>query len=410
LEGATFRAMPRESIFSLHHEALLRQLRGEQIIDGTVGVLLDDAGRLAVLPTVAAALDALPPGAWAPYAPVAGEADFLSAVREKAYPSDLRASAIAVATPGATGAVSLAIAMGLEPGEALLTRSLHFSAYADLAAAQGRRLTTFSAFGSTGRFDVAALARRLDALAARQSRLLIVLNDPCQNPTGYTMSPADWDAVAEVIGALARQKPTTILIDAAYADFAAVDWRPPFEVLARLAESADVLTAWSASKSLTAYGLRVGALLALCPRAARRRELAATMARGCGGRWGNVNRGGMMMVGRVLADPALAARAFGERRVLIALLTERAHAFRRAAERRGLAFQCREGGFFATVTLERGAARIAEAMRDRGGFVVPQAQVLRFALCALPAAQIPALVDMAADCLSERDDLARKAS
>ena len=402
--------MPRESIFALHDEALLRHRRGERIIDGTVGVLLDDAGRLAVLPTVAAALDDLPPVWWAPYAPVTGEADFLNAVRERAYPPELRASAIAVATPGATGAVSLAIAMGLEPGEALLTRSLHFTAYADLAAAQGRQLMTFSAFGSTSRFDVAALARRLDAIAARQSRLLIVLNDPCQNPTGYTMSAADWDGVADVIAALAPQKPTTILIDAAYADFAPIGWGPPYGVLARLAESADVLTAWSASKSLTAYGLRVGALLALCPRGARRRELAAAMALGCGGRWGNVNRGGMMMIGRVLGDPALAGKAFRERRVLVALLRERAHAFRRAAERRGLTFQCHEGGFFATVTLKRGAARIAEAMRDRGGFVVPQAQVLRFALCALPAEQIPALVNMAADCLSERDDLMRKAS
>jgi len=116
-----------------------------------------------------------------------------------------------------------------------------------------------------------------------------------------------------------------------------------------------------------------------------------------------------MMVGRVLADPALAGRALLERRVLIALLEERAQAFRRAAERSGLLFQCHEGGFFATVPM-RGAARIAEAMRDRGGFVVPQAQVLRFALCALPAEQIPALVNMAADCLSERDDRARRAS
>jgi aromatic-amino-acid transaminase len=401
--------MSRESIFFLHDEALLRRRRGEQIIDGTVGVLLDDAGRLAVLPTVAAALDELPPLSWAPYAPVAGEADFLNAVREKAYPPDLRTSAIAVATPGATGAVSLAIAIGLEPGEALLTRSPHFAAYIDLAAAQGRRLTTFPAFASTGRFDVAALARRLATLVARQSHLLIVLNDPCHNPTGYTMSRREWDAVADVIEAVALRRPTTILLDAAYVDFAPTAWNPPYGVLARLAESADVLTAWSASKSFTAYGLRVGALLALCPRAPRRRELAVKMARGCSGQWGNVNRGGMMMIGRVLADPALASQASSERRVLSVLLRDRARAFRRAAERRGLMFHCHEGGFFATLPLRR-AARIAEAMRDRGGFVVPQGQLLRFALCAVPAAQIPALVDMAADCLDERDDLARRAS
>jgi aromatic-amino-acid transaminase len=402
--------MPHESIFSLHDEALLRQRRGERIIDGTVGVLLDDAGRLAVLPTVAAALADLPRLSWAPYAPVAGDDDFLNAVTERAYPPDLRASAIAVATPGATGAVSLAIAMALPPGETLLTRSPHFTAYAELAAAQGRRLTTFPAHDSRGRFDVAAFARRLDAIAARQSHLLIVLNDPCQNPTGYTMSPTDWDAVADVVGALARQKPTTLVVDATYADFAPMAWGPPHGALARLAESADVLTAWSASKSFTAYGLRVGALLALCPSAGRRRALAAALARGCGGRWGNVNRGGMVLVGRILADPALSGRALRERRVLITWLEARAHAFRSAARGRGLTFQCHPGGFFASVTLRRGAARIAGAMRDRGGFVVPQAQVLRFALCALPADQIPALVDMAADCLSERDDLARRAS
>src|SRR6185312_2022674 len=94
--------------------------------------------------------------------------------------------------------------------------------------------------------------------------------------------------------------------------------------------------AWSASKSFTAYGLRVGALLALCPNGGRRRALAAAMTQGCGGFWGNVNRGGMMVVGRILADPALARQTAGERRVSIALLEARARSFRRAAERRGL--------------------------------------------------------------------------
>jgi aromatic-amino-acid transaminase len=401
--------MPRDPIFFFHQQALLRQGRGDRIIDGTVGVLLDDGGRLVVLPTVAAALNELPRLAWAPYAPAAGEVDFLNAVKERVYPAELRAHAVAVATPGATGAIGLAIAMGLGPDETLLTCAPHFTVYADLAVSQGRRLTTFPALDGSGRFDVAALARRLDAIAARQSRLLIVLNDPCQNPTGYTMSARDWAALAEVVRAVAPRRPTTLLIDATYADFAPRAWRPPHATLARLAESADVFTAWSASKSFTAYGLRVGALLALCPSAVRRRRLAAAMSQGCGGRWGNVNRGGMLAIGRILAEPALARRAAEERRAWIALLEERAQAFRRAAERRGLVFQCHDAGFFATLPT-RGAARVAEAMRDRGGFVVPQSQVLRFALCALPAQQIPALVGMAADCLSERDDQARRAS
>src|SRR6185312_989366 len=200
--------MPRDPIFFFHQQALLRQGRGDRIIDGTVGVLLDDGGRLVVLPTVAAALNELPRLAWAPYAPAAGEVDFLNAVKERVYPAELRAHAVAVATPGATGAIGLAIAMGLGPDETLLTCAPHFTVYADLAVSQGRRLTTFPALDGSGRFDVAALARRLDAIAARQSRLLIVLNDPCQNPTGYTMSARDWAALSEVVRAVAPRRPT----------------------------------------------------------------------------------------------------------------------------------------------------------------------------------------------------------
>ena len=345
----------------------------------------------------------LPPGQWAPYAPLAGEPAFLDAVLRAVLPSELRAAAIAVATPGATGAVGLAIAVTLERGDALLTRSLHFSAYADVAEEQGRRVATFAMLDGAGRFDVAALARSLEGLAARQKRVLLVLNDPCQNPTGYTMTSSEWDAVVDVVAALARRTPVTVLLDAVYADFAPAGWAPPHAALARLAESADVLVAWSASKSLTAYGLRVGALLALCPTAPRRRAIAAALARASGGRWGNANRGGMLVVGSLLTEVSLAASASRERRILRALLTERARTFRRSAARRGLPSLCHDGGFFATVSVRR-PAHVADAMRARGGFVVRQGRALRIALCALPAREIPTLVDMAADCVGERED------
>ena len=270
-------------------------------------------------------------------------------------------------------------------------------------------VATFATLDGAGRFDVAALARSLEGLAARQKRVLLVLNDPCQNPTGYTMTAGEWDAVVDVVAALARRTPVTVLIDAVYADFAPAGWAPPHAAMARLAESADVLVAWSASKSLTAYGLRVGALLALCPTARApprdRRRARPGERRAVGERqpWRDAG-------GRQPLDGGLPGRQRQrERRVLITRLTERARTFRRAAARRGLLSLCHDGGFFATVSVSR-PAHVADAMRERGGFVVPQGRALRFALCALPAREIPTLVDMAADCVGEREDLERKAS
>jgi molybdopterin-binding protein len=35
--------------------------------------------------------------------------------------------------------------------------------------------------------------------ATEQGRVFLVLNFPCHNPTGYSLSPEEWDGVAEVV-------------------------------------------------------------------------------------------------------------------------------------------------------------------------------------------------------------------
>jgi hypothetical protein len=61
-----------DPIFALNREATERRKKGESIVNATVGALLDDAGKLAVLPTSARALREVPEEGWAAYAPIAG--------------------------------------------------------------------------------------------------------------------------------------------------------------------------------------------------------------------------------------------------------------------------------------------------------------------------------------------------
>ena len=50
---ASHRTRPTDDpIFSLDREAQERAKKGEPIINGTIGVLLDDAGKLSLMPTV----------------------------------------------------------------------------------------------------------------------------------------------------------------------------------------------------------------------------------------------------------------------------------------------------------------------------------------------------------------------
>src|SRR5687768_10986917 len=110
-----------DPIFALNAEARAREKAGERVLNATVGALLDDDGKLAVIPTVAQVLRELPPEAFAAYAPIAGPADFLQAVAEDLLGRAEAERAVAVATPGGTGALRHAVANFLEAGQAILT-------------------------------------------------------------------------------------------------------------------------------------------------------------------------------------------------------------------------------------------------------------------------------------------------
>src|SRR5262249_39082298 len=120
-----------DSIFALHAEARARKGRGEPIVDATVGVLLDEEGGLAILPTAARAVNEVPPEEWAAYAPIVGTDAFLSAVKDDVFrhSPELRSCAVAIVTPGGSGALRHAIANYLEPGQSMLTTNFYWGPY-----------------------------------------------------------------------------------------------------------------------------------------------------------------------------------------------------------------------------------------------------------------------------------------
>jgi aromatic-amino-acid transaminase len=158
-----------------------------------------------------------------------------------------------------------------------------------------------------------------------------------------------------------------------------------------------VLFAWSASKSFTHYGLRVGALVACVADEAERRMVASALSYSCRGTWSNCNRGGLAAVTRLLLDPEMARTCNAERAGLRRLLFARVDAFNRHARERALRYPRYEGGFFVTVFHDQPLEK-AQAMRAQGVYVVPQSRksgggALRVALCSVAERDVARLVD-----------------
>lgn len=378
-------------IFALNAEATQRAQRGEAIVNATLGTLMKDDGSLAVLDTVTQVLSQVPRGEWNAYAPIAGTPGFLEAVIADTLSTQprLSAAAVAVATPGGTGALRHAVVNFLEPGQALLTPSLYWGPYQTLCDEHRRRVETFRMFDEGGRLDVAGLGQAMTEQLARQGRVLLFLNDPCNNPTGYSMTREEWRAVVATLLEHA-DRPVTLLVDMAYWLYGAVEPRDFLAELVPLLGRVGLLFAWSASKSFTSYGLRVGALVAVVDDESRPSTQAA-LSYSCRGTWSNCVRGGMWAMTRLLTDPVLRASADAERAELRGLLMRRVEAFNAAARPLGLRYPRYEGGFFVTV-FHGEPEQTAERMRALGVYVVPQAEGVRIALCSVPEASVPRLV------------------
>jgi aromatic-amino-acid transaminase len=387
----------QDPIFALHQEASQRSARGESVIDATIGVLLDDAGKLAILPSAARAIKQVKDEDWSSYAPISGSPEFLEAVMDDFFAgrAAMRSAAIAVATPGGTGALRHAISTFLEPGQALLTTSFYWGPYAILADEHQKRVQTFEMFDPSNfgnQLDLQALDDGLGAMMSSQGRALVVINDPCHNPTGYSMNEHDWRTVAESVGRHADRGPVTVVLDSAYAAYAPRGVEIALAALEPLLGRALLLVAWSASKTFTYYGMRVGALLALVADPGERRRVQSALGFASRGSWSNCNHGGMSAVTELLRDPKLSAAVRRERSELVTLLGERVATFNELARAKGLRYPRYDGGFFVTVFVDDAFAAAEKAKAD-GVFVVPQKGALRVALSSVPRASVPPLVD-----------------
>jgi len=382
-----------DPIFALNKEATARKASGQHVVNATVGALLHDDGSLAVLPTAARTVRAVPEMEWAPYAPIGGTQEFLDAVIGDTFSNEpeLRACAVGVATPGGSGALRNAIANYLEPGQSLLTTSFYWGPYQTLCDEADRKIATFSMFGADGKLDVAALDRAVGEQLTAQGRVLLFLNDPCNNPTGYSMHPSEWKQVVDTLLAHAEKGPVTLLVDMAYFAYNPQDPRAFLKELRPLLGKTGLLFAWSASKTFTHYGLRIGALFACIPDAAERTQTANAFSYSCRGVWSNCSRGGMKAITQLLTDPALAAACDQERDALKQLLGARVAAFNALASHTALRYPRYEGGFFVTIFDDDAIARAAR-MKEKAVFVVPSKNAMRVALCGVPVADVERLV------------------
>ena len=230
-----------------------------------VGVYYDDDGKLPLLQCVQAAEKAMMEAPKARgYLPIDGIAAYDSAVKSLVFGAEsepVKSGRIAtVQAIGGTGGLKLGadFLKKLNPAATVLISDPSWENHLALFRAAGFDVASYPYYDAAQRgihFD-----GMLSALNAAVPGTIAVLHACCHNPTGYDITPAQWDQVV----AVCKAKGLTPFLDMAYQGFGYGIQEDGTAVRKFAAAGLSFLVPTSFSKSFSLYGERVGALSVLC--------------------------------------------------------------------------------------------------------------------------------------------------
>ena len=302
---------PRDPILGIN-EAFAADSNPNKVNLG-VGVYYDGSGKLPLLQCVQAAeklrMDSPKPRG---YLPIDGIAAYDSAVKSLVFGADsepVRSGRIATAQGiGGTGGLKIGadFLKKLKPDATVLISDPSWENHRALFSQAGFDVQSHPYYDAAKRginFE-----GMLAALNAAASGTIVVLHACCHNPTGYDITPAQWDQVIAVV----KARSLTPFLDMAYQGFGHGIVEDGAAVAKFVAAGLSFFVSTSFSKSFSLYGERVGALSVLCASKEEADRVLSQLKLVIRTNYSNPQIHGGTVVATVLNTPALRAQWEGE--------------------------------------------------------------------------------------------------
>ena len=368
----------------------------DAVVDATLGTLFDEDGVFVAFDSVWGVYENIDKIQKARYAAsIQGNPRFRDAVYNWLFGElDQKITCEILATPGGAGAISSTIKNVLNPGETVIKPSQGWGPYKTMANEFGVTLTDYNLF-KDGAFDIEDFKATLTQVMKNQGKVLVIINDPCHNPTGYTMTPTEWDMVIDFVNELSSEGPVVILNDIAYVDFntKGPSWKKHFKKYTLLNENVMTIIAFSTSKTLTAYGARAGAAVCITKNEKELEKFINAGIYSARSIWSTVNNSAMELFYEVTMIPENKDKYIKEKQYYVDLIKERAQIFVEEAKECGLVTYPFREGFFVTVKVSDDTEKEALNLKlqEQNIFTVEVDGGLRIAVCSVPKRKLKGL-------------------
>ena len=292
-----------------------------------VGVYFDDNGKLPLLACVRAVEKAMmempvPRG----YLPIDGIAAYDAAVKTLVFGPDsepVKSGRVAtVQAIGGTGGLKIGADFlhKLNPDAKVLISDPSWENHRALFANAGFTVDTYRYYDDAKRgVDVDGMLASLNAAAPGT---VVVLHACCHNPTGYDITPAQWEQVVAAV----KANNLVAFLDMAYQGFAHGITEDGAVIGQFVAAGLDFFVSTSFSKSFSLYGERVGALSVLCASREEAARVLSQLKTVIRTNYSNPPTHGGAIVAAVLGNPELRSlweAELGEMRVRIKAMRQK---------------------------------------------------------------------------------------
>ncbi len=273
-----------------------------------VGVYFDDNGKLPLLQCVQKAEQALMAKPTARgYLPIDGIAAYDAAVKNLVFGADsepVKSGRVAtVQALGGTGGLKIGadFLKKINPNAKVLISDPSWENHRALFTNAGFEVGTYRYYDAARRgIDFEGMLADLNAAAPGT---IVVLHACCHNPTGYDLSPAQWDQVIAVI----KARGLVPFLDMAYQGFGHGIQEDGAVIGKFVAAGLTFFVSTSFSKSFSLYGERVGALSVLCESKEEADRVLSQLKIVIRTNYSNPPTHGGAVVAAVLNDPELRA-------------------------------------------------------------------------------------------------------
>ncbi len=272
----------------------------------------------------------------------------------------------------------------LDEGETVILPEIAWGSYRLMATMDNLKVKTYSLFEGD-HFNVESLKEACREVMKTQKKLLLVINDPCHNPTGYSMSMEEWQEIVAFLNECGKEVPVVLLNDIAYIDFSydLEHCRNYIKTFNDFSENVMAVIAFSCSKALTSYGLRCGAAILLAQTKEAVRDVEIVFEKAARATWSNVPNAAMENFTYVTTTNYDAYMK--EKAMYVELLKKRSDIFTEEADACGLDYYPYKEGFFVTVRIEDNALRdvFHESLMKQHIYTVKVNKGIRVAVCSL---------------------------